>query len=377
MASTPRTRRLRWFAPFVVAAVVGLVAAVPNLASAAPPPLAPLSAQQLIAKVHQAQVNTLSGTIDLTANLGIPNLSALTDAAGGGRHGSTGFNPTSLLSGSHRALVWFDGPDRNRVALLQTMAETDVVHNGQNVWTWDSTSKKVDHYALSAPSSTSTSTSPGAGKAEANAVEPIATPEQMANDLLAQISPSTAVSVTTTDLVADKAAYQLVLSPKAADSTVDRAVIAVEGSSGLPLRVQIFAKGQKKAAIELGFSSIDFSTPAASNFNFTPPPGSTVTDKAVGQHAPATAAPDSTTPAKPTATDTGPVTVGQDWSTVAIFSGVTLPPQAGEFLRAGTPVSGGTLIETPLINVLVLNDGRIAVGAVNASALQAAVAAAH
>ena len=373
MALTPRTRRLRWFAPFVVAAVVGLVAAVPNLASAAPPPLAPLSAQQLIAKVHEANVNTLSGTIDLTTNLGIPNLSALTDAAGGGRHGNTGFNPTSLLSGSHRALVWFDGPDRNRVALLQTMAETDVVHNGQNIWTWDSTSKKVDHYTLSAPSSTS----PGAGKAEANAVEPITTPEQMANDLLARIDPSTAVSVTTTDLVAKKTAYQLVLSPKSADSTVDRVVIAVEGSSGLPLRVQIFAKGQKKAAIELGFSSIDFSTPAAKNFNFSPPPGSTVTDKAVGQHAPANAAPGQATPDKPAANDKGPVTVGQDWSTVAIFSGVTLPPQAGEFLRAGTPVSGGTLIGTPLINVLVLNDGRIAVGAVNASALQAAVAAAH
>ena len=376
MASSPRTRRLRWFAPLAVAAVIGFVAAVPNLASAAPPPLAPLSAQQLIAKVHQANVNALSGTIDLTANLGIPNLSALTDAAGGGRHGSAGFNPTSLLSGSHQALVWFDGPDRNRVALLQTMAETDVVHNGQSVWTWDSTSKKVDHYTLSATTSTGR-------QAEAKAVEPITTPEQMANDLLAQITPSTAVSVTTTDLVAKKAAYQLVLSPKSSESTVDRAVIAVEGSSGLPLRVQIFAKGQKKAAIELGFSSIDFSAPAASNFNFSPPPGSTVADKAVGRHDPATApgktpgnAP-GTTPDETTPTDNGPVTVGQDWSTVAIFSNVTLPAQAGEFLRAGTPVSGGTLIGTPLVNVLVLNDGRIAVGAVNASALEAAVAAAH
>jgi hypothetical protein len=37
----------------------------------------------------------------------------------------------------------------------------------------------------------------------------------------------------------------------------------------------------------------------------------------------------------------------------------------------------GRLLQTSLVNVLVLDDGRVAVGAVTAGALEAAVASAH
>jgi hypothetical protein len=73
--------------------------------------------------------------------------------------------------------------------------------------------------------------------------------------------------------------------------------------------------------------------------------------------------------------------VGHDWATVAIFHNVQIPKQAGELLKAATPVSGsfgsGRLIQTSLVNVLVLDDGRVAVGAVTVGALEAAVASAH
>jgi hypothetical protein len=72
--------------------------------------------------------------------------------------------------------------------------------------------------------------------------------------------------------------------------------------------------------------------------------------------------------------------VGQDWTTVAIINGVQIPRQLNDFLKAATPVSGsfgqGRLLESSLVNVLVMDDGRVAVGAVSASALEAAVAAA-
>jgi hypothetical protein len=72
--------------------------------------------------------------------------------------------------------------------------------------------------------------------------------------------------------------------------------------------------------------------------------------------------------------------VGQDWAQVEIFSNVELPRGAYDVLRSATDVSGafgsGRLVQGNLINVLLVEDGRIAVGAVSPRALEAAVASA-
>jgi outer membrane lipoprotein-sorting protein len=378
MAPSARRRTLRWSAPFATAAVIALIVAVPGLSSASTPALAAVTPAQLIAKIEQTKVKNLSGSLNLTPNLGIPNLSALSNAAAGGGHGSSGFSPADLLSGTHQALVWFAGPDKTRVALLQSLAETDVVHNGHDIWLWDSTTKKVTHYTLAADTipSAGTKETPAAGPAEA-----IETPQQMADHLLAQITPSTSVSVGGTVTVAKQTAYQLVLAPHSAASTIDHAVIAVDSVTGLPLQVEIFAKGQKAAAVKLGFGTIAYSTPAASKFNFTAPPGSTVTSKTISASSPASSADKPADKSTTPAADAGAsqtVTVGQDWTSVAIMKNVQIPTQLDQYLKAATSVMNGQakLLQTSLVNVLILNDGRVAVGAVNASTLEAAVAAA-
>ncbi|MDQ1377374.1 MAG: hypothetical protein QOE15_1547 [Acidimicrobiaceae bacterium] len=382
MASSARSRKLRWSAPFAAAVVVALIVAIPGLSAADSPSLPAISAQQLITKVQQVKPVDLSGTINMTTDLGIPNLSALSNAAGGGDHGGPAFSPTDLLAGSHKALVWLAGPDKTRVALQLDMAETDVVHNGNNIWTWDSSTKKVVHYTIAADTKPTT---PARGDAQAatDPAEAVKTPQQLADEFLANINPSTAVSMAAPISLAGQKAYQLVLAPHAGESTVDHVVIAVDSVTGLPLQVQVFAKGQKKAALSLGFSSLHYSTPAASRFAFTPPPGSTVTNKTLGGSHDATTAP--VTPgtkaqADPNAKADQPVTVGQDWTSVAILKGVQIPRQLNDFLKAATPVSGsfgqGRVLESSLVNVLVMDDGRVAVGAVSASALEAAVAAA-
>ena len=366
-----RTRRLRWSAPLLVIAVLALIAAIPGLSAAAAPSLAPITPQDLIAKVQQTKVTSFSGEFTLTTNLGIPNLGALSQATSGGRHGGQGFNPTDLLSGPHQALVWAGGPNTTRVALLQSMAETDVVRNGQEVWLWDSTTKKVTHYTTSG-----TGSAASAAPDTANPAEAVTTPAQEASDLLAHLDPSTTVTVGAPTTVAKQDAYELLLTPKAATSTLDHVAIAVDSTTGLPLRVKVFAKGQKAAAITLGFTKIDYSAPAASEFSFTPPPGSTVTNKTAGGSKPA----DGTATTPDTANGSQPTTVGEGWATVAIFPNVQIPAQLNQYLTAGSAVSGtfgtGRLLSTPLVNVLVLNDGRVAVGAVNASTLEAAIASA-
>jgi outer membrane lipoprotein-sorting protein len=374
MASSARSRKLRWSAPFAAAVVIALIVAVPGLSAADSPSLPALSVQQLIAKVQQSQPVDLSGTINMSTNLGIPNLSALTDAAGGGGHGRPAFSPTDLLSGTHKALVWLAGPDKTRVALQLDMAETDVVHNGNDIWTWDSGTKKVAHYTMSAGAKSTT----GDAHAATDPAEPVKTPQQLADEFLANISPTTAVSMAAPIAIAGQKAYQLVLAPHATESTVDHVVIAVDSVTSMPLQVDVFAKGQKKSALSLAFSSLHYGTPAASRFAFTPPPGSTVTNKTLGGSHDTTA-----DPARPDATKAQanqPVTVGNDWTSVAIIKGVQIPKQLNDFLNAATPVSGsfghGRVLESSLVNVLVMDDGRVAIGAVSASALEAAVAAA-
>ena len=387
MPSLARVRRIRWAAPVVVMAVIGMVAFVPTLSAAATPSLAPVTPQQLLVKVQQANVEALSGTIDLTANLGLPNLSSLSDLTGQG----SGFNPTDLLSGSHQARIWVDGPDRQRIALPSSLAETDVIHNGTNVWIWQSSGSKVEHLQRAGGTG-------AGGQASSTTGTPTAeTPAQLADSLLARVDASTAVSVGTPTYVAKHAVYVLDIAPRSVDSTIDHVAIAVDSTTGLPLKVSIFAKGQAKAALALGFSSIKFARPAASTFDFTPPPGATVTNGlsggAIGLKGPrlhsrtagSTAGNGARVarPAQPAGAIAtgGTKVVGSDWTQVAIVTTTGgLPPEADLVLKAATPVSGawgsGRLLQTALVNVLVL-DGRIAVGAVSPAALESAVASAH
>jgi outer membrane lipoprotein-sorting protein len=356
-----------------VAATIGLIALVPNLSASAAPNLPSLTPQQLIAKVQQANVKTLSGSLKLTSNLGIPNLGSLRGVAGKG----TGFNAIDLLTGNNQAKLWVDGPQRFRVALLRSMAESDFIRNGQDVWSWDSTGSKVDHTILSTAGDRSKSGTASTEAPGADAPNP-QTPDQAAKALLDNLNPSTSVSVTTPTKVAGRSVYELVLSPRTPQSTIDHAGIAVDSKTGLPLQISLFAKGQKKPALQLGFTSISFGRPAASNFTFKTPPGASVTTKRPVVHAgnkPEAGSPYGSQP------NPSPTKVDHDWNAVYIFRDIQLPRQADELLSGATAVNGafgsGRLLQTSLINVLFLNDGRVAAGAVTPSALEAAVASAH
>jgi outer membrane lipoprotein-sorting protein len=391
MPSSPRARRLRWLAPVAVACAIGLIALVPTLSSAATPDLPTITPEQLVAKVKQSNVQAFSGRFQLTTDLGIPNLSAVQ-----GSVQSEGFNPVDLLSGTHAATIAVDGPDRQRISMPGSLNEVDAFHDGQNAWLWESDGHKVTHYVLPAH----TADADADKTPDAQSPTPTPTPDQLAKQLLDQITPSTNVSVTTPAYVADKAVYELELAPHAADSTIDHVGIAVDANNGMPLEVTVVPKGQSKPAVQLGFTSIDYGKPGGS-FSFTPPPGSAVTTKDLTKdnHDSATSA---TQPARPAyerrrhhrpdaapgaaPTTTAPVAgqqrdttvVGQDWTQVVIARDFQFPGRGWGLREATTPVSGawgsGRLLHTDLANVLFLSDGRVAAGFVSPSALEAAVA---
>src|SRR4051812_8747500 len=326
------------------------MAFVPTLSSAATPDLPPLSAQQLIEKVQQANANAFSGTFAMTTDLGIPSLSSL-QQQGGER---SGFNPLDLLSGTHSVDIKADGPDRQTVVMRGDMSENSVWHNGRDVWTWQSEGQKVSHLIL--PEHT-----PDGPQAEAPAAaEPVPTPAGLAKQFLDEVTPSTNVSVTTPAYVADRAVYSLVLAPKAAESTIDHVAMAVDAANGTPLEVSAWAKGKEKPALKLGFTSISFDKPSGP-FSFTPPPGADVTTKDLtGEHA-GQAQPQSE-PAPDEQRDAQePTTLGQDWGTVVVVPGVQVRPGTEEsqlLYQATDPVSGsfgsGRLLHTNLVNALLL-----------------------
>ena len=394
---------MRWLTPVGVLAVILLAGFIQPIHAVAVPDLAPLTAKQLIVKAQQTKVQTFTGTLQLDANLGIPSLSSLQAAAPTGG----GFNPADLLSGSHRATIAVDGPDKQRLKMTSSLSEFDVFHNGQDLWTWQSDGSQVTHTVLhdheTGAKPDTTATGPTHATAPASNPMPVPTPDDLAQKLLDHITPSTAVSVATPSQIAGHNAYELVLAPHAAASTIDHVAMAIDAVTGFPLRVSVFGKGDTKPALQLGFTSLSYARPSGS-FTFTPPPGShlsnslvagprtgrrrlrmrrmangkaapnfapgPVPQKALRGIGPAGPAPGATAAVHPTV-------VGQDWTQVVIGARPALGAIGFELMKAATPVHGafgsGRLLHTDLVSVLFLDDGQVAAGFVTPSALEAAI----
>jgi outer membrane lipoprotein-sorting protein len=295
-----------------------------------------------------------------TTSLGLPSLPG-TDS------------PTSiasLLTGSHTVSVWYAGPRHFRLAVPQQLSETDVIADGNTAWLWQSTANTVTQYAL-----------PAHGSVPPPAT-PALTPQQAAQQVLAAVGPTTTVSVDSNVTVAGQAAYELVLAPMDSRSLVGQVRIAVDGANGVPLRLEVLARGATSPAFQVGYTTIAFVTPAPADLNFTPPPGAKVTQADMTGGQPQGAAPDAST-------------IGSGWLTVVELPspGLTSGPGApvsvnggpGEdsallqtLLSSAAKVSGswgsGRLLRTSLISVLITDSGRMYAGAVQPSVLYAAAA---
>ena len=366
MVQVPRlsSRRARWAVPAGALVITGgvLAGSLISVAQAAPG-LPARTPAQLLAEVADSTPPPLTGTVVETASFGLPALPATGNPA----------SLSSLLTGSHTIRVWYASPAHFRLAVPQSLSESDVIRNGQTAWLWQSTLNKVTKFALPAHSAQ-----------QAVPKQPL-TPQQAAQQVLAAVGPTTTVSVDSNVTVAGQAAYALVLAPKDTRSLIGQVQIAVDGRNGVPLRLQVFARGASTPAFQVGYTDIHFVTPAPADLAFTPPPGSTVTQVNLASHGgrvKGRAAPDGTT------------TIGSGWLTVLKLPSSTLTPGApapgssagssvgdssavlNALLGSATPVHGtwgtGRLLRTSLVSVLMTDQGSTFVGAVQPSVLYAA-----
>lgn len=348
-------RRAAWGVPAVAAVAAVLVTAPSLLTSASAdehPQLPTLTPAQLLAAVESSDTQALSGTVVETARLGLPDLP-------GGDNAGT-FDWQSLVTGSHTVRLWFDGADKQRVALLGQLSESDLVRSGSDVWTYQSGTSAVDHLVL--PQHTDSTPEPSASDL---------TPSAAADKALAALDPTTSVTVDATQVVAGRSAYTLVLAPKDTTSTVRKVAIAVDSATKVPLRVQVYGSGDS-AALETGFTDVSFDRPSASVFAFTPPSGATVTEHAL----PA----DGTAPeSAPEADGAKPSVVGTGWTSVLVVPAPTSDSSSGNSdgstqrlldSASTTLPNGDRLVRTSLLNVLLTTDGRVLAGAVSPERLQ-------
>ena len=355
MTAPTHLRLLRWGVPVVATAAVA-VAASGVFSAEADPTLPPRTAGQLLVDLQGAEVAGLSGTVVQDTDLGLPEL----PSTGPGQGGSS---LTSLLTGSHTLRVWYAGEDKQRIAMLSTLGETDVVRNGTDAWTWSSETNSATHLTLPAGS---------AGKDRGEGLPAGVTPQQAAEAALKAIDPTTTVSTDGTGTVAGRDAYELVLSPKDGRSLVGQVRLAVDAETSIPLRVQVFPKNTGDGpAFSVGFRSISYEVPAAEQFRFSPPPGAKVTEGTLSGR-PAG-------PADAKAKAEGATVVGTGWTRVAVLPGPDTTKTEGAaaaFLDRLPAVSGswgsGKLLRSSLVSALLTDDGRLIVGMVPPELLYAA-----
>ncbi|MEU6920860.1 MULTISPECIES: outer membrane lipoprotein carrier protein LolA [unclassified Streptomyces] len=398
-----RRKAARYIVPVAVAGVAAAtIGLVPALASSGDPDLPKISAQKLIEKIAASDTEQLSGTVKISTDLGIPSLGGLAESfasgAAGGKGGS-GADPqermTELASGTHTLRVAADGPDKQRVSILDDAAEYSLIRNGDQVWAYDSKSDEAYH---ATEDRAGEDAGREAGKKSAHPVpEGVpTTPKALAEQVLKAAGPTTSVTVDGTAQVAGRDAYKLVVKPKQSGSTIGSATIAVDAENGVPLKFTLLPSAGGKAIVDAGFTKVDFSKPDASSFTFTPPKGTSVTeaDDAKAQHGADKGLGDLIPGAEGLGAEglgaggqggKDTKVIGEGWSAIAEITtpgaaglpskaSGDVPAEAQQFLGAlGDKVSGkfgsGTVLKTRLINALVTENGKVYVGAVTKDAL--------
>ena len=391
--------------PVVVVAAV-LLAPGPAVGAVDLPDKTP---RELIEFVQAGDVDQLTGTVEQTSELGIPDLSAFTgggERAGAGEAGAASIDDLiALVTGSYTAEIYLDG-ERGRVQVLDTLAERNVYVDGEAgvAWFVDSETQTATKLTLPEPDDLEQAKKDAQALAEdarADAAEryetetgqSLPTPEALLERALADLDETTEVTVGTDSRVAGRDVYELVLAPRTDHTLVGSIRFAVDGENGTALAASITARGADEPALSVAFTNVSFDAPDASALTFEPGSGITVVEEQIElpsfaalaeRRAEAEAKADEL---RAEATDAaGPVVYGEGWSAVmelpagadgaTVLDGLTAE-QRRMLDTVTTSVDGGRVFETSLVTVLLTDDGRVLAGAVPAARLVDAAASAR
>lgn len=328
------------------------------------PELPDIGAQQLVGSVMKADTPAMAGTATIDNNLGLPAV------------------PGMPALDAQSARVYHDGEGKGRVAMEQQSSELTYVLGEREFWSYDSAKAAAKRVELPAE----------AGKKHRNPQGAGADPARAATQIVDRLEKSSTVSVDGTARVADRAAYELVLTPKPDERTLVREVrVAVDAEKRLPLRLSVLTHGTTEPAFQIGFSDVEFGPQPERLFEFTPPKGTKVTEPERSE-GPRGDKDDGPAKGLGNGGDAPQVQVtGDGWDTVVHGrvpqelreradgdgSGSGGPDMNRMLEQFGKPVRGafgsGHVIETRIGTALITEDGRFAAGAVPEQVLRQAL----
>jgi len=313
----------------------------------------------LLPNISQSLVNQMKKSLPKGMSDLIPNASLQGNIA----------TVLGLLSGTQQANVFYNGPTMARVQMLDQMSERDFIVNGSDIWYYDATQQTVLHYSVSA-----------ADKALETQKLPldVTSPAALADYFLSQVTPSTTITSDQNSQVAGRGVYQLTFTPKNDGTLVSSVTISIDGVTGVPLSVEVYAAGQSAPAFKIAFDSVTFAAPDASVIAFTPPSGATVEELTD----PLTSAAMTNSDHQPTAAEKA---AAQDeyqklnsegWSAIVEIPATASTAAELASIKSNSyyndltsAVSGGRVFRTSLLNVLITDDGRIYAGSVTVQKL--------
>ncbi|PZS18282.1 MAG: transcriptional regulator [Pseudonocardiales bacterium] len=355
------TRRWRWL---IVAAGSAALVALPLAVRLLPVGHSAITAAGLLARVQASAGVQYSGYAESSGGLALPVTNR--------------FNSINDLFGDRTQLrVWWRAADDWRVDAVNLAGETDLRRDLSGVWSWN--------YESNTAARTQQDTVPIVRLPRADDL----VPATLARRLLSHADPVRATRLPDARIAGHDTAG-LRLRTGDARSTIDHIDVWALPSSGLPVRVKIYGRGDTKPVLATTLLDLSTSAPKASETAFTPAAGAKVR---YGQDEDIVAAVDqfgrSHPPAQLAGLSRRPLEVGSVGvygQGVTLLVAVPLPPRLARTVAgqlSGTPgssaVGGGVSVGVGPLNLFLsgegIDDARwLLAGTVTAATLTAAAA---
>lgn len=239
--SVVRRQAARRWATFAGATAV--LVATPALLNARPVAASTLSAKDVVAAATRSAGVPHQGLVEIDASLGIPDLPIVSDE-------------TKILSGNTRVRTWWSN---------QTSWRTDTITaTGQEMTVADPASSDGGVRQWSFENNTETRMSnPGVRLPRADDL----VPPQAARRLLSWLDTSDRILPLAARRIAGYTGAGAEIVPSDARSSVGRVDLWVEPRTGLPLQIDVYARGGERPTISTRFLDLDLVQPSPSELN--------------------------------------------------------------------------------------------------------------
>lgn len=245
----PRTKGIAAAATGTTVGLAGLLIMAMPAGAGQEPELPELSAKELVEAALSAEAPSFEGTVAVNNELGLPAL------------------PGLGLANAESARVYHDGDKGARISLQRGSTEFTAVHGPDGAWTYDSSTNTATRY-------------PHVDRARDLPRQhgEFSDPASAATEIIDVLSESSTITIDGTARVADRDAYELVLTPKPSERTLLREVtVVIDAATKLPLRVEVMPNGSPEPVVSAGFTEFAVGAQPDELFEFTPPRNADVT----------------------------------------------------------------------------------------------------